>query len=149
MTLFIGPYNGKVTGQQKMFRLSCDSMKFKLIIDSPNDKNLFSVVKNILKILFNIKQINSVYITVSRSRLGFLRDLFYTIIPIFAAKPIIAHLHGSDLLDYYSNENFLLKRLLRFFYSNCCCHIGLLKEMKKEFSFIDKKIPYYVVFNSV
>ena len=149
MTLFIGPYMGKVTGQQKMFRLSCDSIKVKLIVDTSNDKNLFSIINNLFKILFNIKQIDSVYISVSRSRFGFLRDLFYTIIPIFASKPIIAHLQGGDLLDFYSNENFLLKRLLRFFYRNCCCHIGLLKEMEKEFSFIDKKIPYYVVFNSV
>ena len=149
MTLFIGPYFGKVTGQQKMFRLACDSVESKFILDTSADKNPYSLIKNLVNISLNISKINSVYITVSRSRLGFFRDLFYSIIPILFTKPLIAHLHGSDLLEFYLSENRIIRGMINFFYCKCSCHIGLIDEMKKEFSFTNEKIPYYTVLNTI
>lgn len=145
--VFIGPYTGKITGQNLMFVLATQTFENPLIIDTAQSR-LKSIIENFVRIVININSINIVYITVSRSKFGFLRDLLYCIIFLIIKKPMIAHLHGSDLKEMYDNENFIIRFLMQYYYSSFSCFIGCIPEMKNEFSFLKKNIEYIHIRNA-
>ena len=145
--IFIGPYTGKVTGQNLMFILATEAFENKLIIDTAK-LNFIDSLKNLFIIIKNVKKINVVYITVSRTRIGFLRDFFYCFIFLFFGTPTIAHLHGSDLNELYQKENQIIKFLMQYYYSSFSCFIGGIPEMINEFSFVKKNIEYNYIINA-
>ena len=72
------------------------------------------------------------YLTNSRTKLGFYREFWVLLISKLLGIRVIIHLHGSDFKTFY-NSNYILKPIIKFLYQNISTSIVLLEGMKKEF----------------
>ena len=93
---------------------------------------ILSVFKCYIKLFFYLKSVDIFYIVVSRSAIGFLRDLPILVIARLIGKPFVCHAHGSDLPDLFLTP--LIGRLALFLYQNATivvpsCH--LINDLKQ------------------
>ncbi|EHN4684308.1 hypothetical protein KI817_005018, partial [Escherichia coli] len=113
IAFFIGPSTGKVTGQSIAFNIIYDNYSGKkYLINYPDpDEGFLSLFKGYIQSFFVFIFINllfffkkkTVYITSSRTLIGFFRDAIYIIVgKLFFAK-VVNHLHGADF-KYFRNE---------------------------------------------
>ncbi len=140
--ILIGPLansNSKTTsGQAMMFQLLVDELIEKkldfFIIDiseNQKGKNIrksgkfsFSRFFQYLKYLFTFVFLliknprNIIYITVSQSLPGFIRDFFFINISKLFNLKIIAHQFGGNFNNFYNNQNKFIKRLICITYKN-------------------------------
>jgi glycosyltransferase involved in cell wall biosynthesis len=100
--VFVGPLTRKITGQRIAFghlqKLNGDFY------------DIFQIL-NALKILFLFNRYKGIYITGSRSYIGFLRDLFFLAPFLILKRKIIIHIHGDDI-DNLLNSNILFFRFV-------------------------------------
>ncbi|MCL9980370.1 MAG: glycosyltransferase [Bacteroidia bacterium] len=124
---FVGPLSGQVTGQRIAFEalLSLNGCFFDIL------DNL-----NILKILFRVNRFSGIYITGSRSYLGFLRDSLFLFPFIVFNKKIIIHIHGDDLDYLLFSKLMVFSRISRFVYKRSLiisCNPDQFKRYSKDF----------------
>ncbi|WP_320153691.1 glycosyltransferase [uncultured Tolumonas sp.] len=140
LTIFIGPKNEPVTGQSLCFALAYEgfkSNKTKICYGGCGVRMLFSNVLLLIKLLCVILSTNghkTVYITTSRSFLGFVRDFFViNLCRLFSIK-VVNHLHGADFLSFRNSISRFSKILLDYTYSYINTSIVLLESMKEQYS---------------
>lgn len=120
--ILIGPLSGKVTGQMIAFKDLRISKSLKLDIKSP-----FAIIHN----LFICIRAENVYITGSRTLIGFIRDTLFILPYLVLKKPVYIHIHGDDIdVVLNSKIKFLVKYIYR--YSNLIvantAQLSLLKD---------------------
>ncbi len=148
IVFFVGPYHGVVTGQSKCFKVAVDSVEGSYIFSTGGEGlshlykisiSIWSLVRFIILSLFLIKKDIVVYITPSRTLAGFCKEIgFFTFSLLFKCK-LICHWHGSDLYDFLSSQNFLLRKFIIKIYSMANVHIVLTEGMKEQLKLISTK----------
>lgn len=119
--LCIGPSDKLVTGQYKSFKLT--SKLLGAIVIHNDFSNIFGFVLyyfNLLKVSA-FSNLDVIYFTNSRTRLGFYaRDLI--LIALFPSRKLIYHLHGNDFHLFYNTGNLIDRFFVRYFYKkiNSC-----------------------------
>ncbi|MGR5311895.1 glycosyltransferase family 4 protein [Photobacterium damselae] len=137
--IFIGPKLNPVTGQSLAFHNIVNNYgKEKLLIEYGGStkfeqviSTLFGFFKMLLYLIFH--RTNSVYITTSRSRLGFARDfIFIHLASLFSVK-ILNHLHGADFKDFYFSLSNFFRKIVYVTYCKISVSIVLLPKMKEQY----------------
>lgn len=139
---FVGPKLFGITGQSISFDKTC-SLKKRLdrvfCISSHGDSKFRSILRFVIQYtrfvsLSIIERPGVIYITTSRSKLGFLRDMAVIISGrcIFGAK-IVNHLHGSDFKDFRGGCSKSMMALVDFVYSKVEFSILLHKSMADQY----------------
>ncbi|MGG0331038.1 glycosyltransferase family 4 protein [Priestia megaterium] len=94
-------------------------------------KDLNIIMKVIMKAFIMKKEI--VYISISQTRLGLIRDLIIIFICSIRSKKIIAHLHGNNLGNVINEMNRLEKILVKKVFNRITSGIVLGKNLKDNF----------------
>ncbi|WP_190275012.1 glycosyltransferase family 4 protein [Cyanobacterium aponinum] len=106
-------------------------------------------VKDSLKAIFEalqkIPNQEVIYMTISSSKLGFIRDMMIIWFAWFFKKRVILHLHGGGYKDFYLGQSSLFQKLIRSTLAKST-HIVVLGELlRDQFYFvpdIDGKIKF-------
>ncbi|SUX98161.1 colanic acid biosynthesis glycosyltransferase WcaL [Citrobacter koseri] len=145
---FVGPSSGKITGQSVAFNLIYKNYKGKKslvdYLDFSGSKckvflhyflSMFMFVALNLMYLLSVKV---VYITTSRTYLGFFRDSFFILVGwLFRAK-IVNHLHGSDFLYFRNKQPRFIQSIIDFVYNKIDISIVLTEAMKEQYKAYEK-----------
>ncbi|MEX9841461.1 glycosyltransferase family 4 protein [Providencia rettgeri] len=139
MTIFIGPTEKPITGQSKSFHLTYNlyDKKKSIYCYPPKSESLF-LLKNIIFYLSYIltlplhKGEKIVYLTSSRSLMGFFRDALVILYAKIFSFKIINHLHGADFLSF--RENSKLKFLIDYVYKKINKSIVLFPKMREQYA---------------
>ena len=153
--LFIGPAEGTVTGQSTAFLYLKNYFSHELFIntnfqDLPKTKKVFLTLKTIFKFLNRMfkNDVGMVYISISRSFLGSIKDLIIiNVSSLFSCQKIVLHLHGNDLLSFRKNSFFLYRLLFDYSYKKATDVIVSHENMKEQFSFIANNVSIHSVVN--
>lgn len=106
---FVGPSNIPITGQSVAFSyLKEIDIYNKYFFEFPTSKSVLHNIKFLLKIALDIiiKKPSCVYISLSRSNLGFIRDMVIIWLSHMLGSKLVGHLHGSDLNEFIQNSYF-------------------------------------------
>lgn len=140
LTIFIGPKNEPVTGQSLCFALAYEgfeSTKTKICYGGYGVSMLFSNIFLLIKLLYVILSTSGpkiVYITTSRSLLGFSRDfIVINLCRLFSVK-VVNHLHGADFLSFRNSISRFFRFFLDYTYTYINTSIVLLESMKEQYS---------------
>ena len=133
------PYTGQAIAFSYLKKI--DSKYFQsLFFDTQrfNNKSLnyfFSFFILPIKIVFS--GIDLIYLSSSRTPLGFIRQIpIFLMVKLMKIK-LINHLQGADFKRFYTNS-VLLKPLITYCYNRIDTSIVLLEGMKKEYDFFTK-----------
>lgn len=142
IAILVGPLPSPVTGQSIAFKALVDNYKYnKKVFDYNCNKEHFFyfLIKNLSVVLsffvyclLNKKNISSVYITTSRSNVGFFRDFALISTAALFSLTIINHLHGADFKRFRAKNN-ILKVLIDFIYIRISASIVLCDSMKEQY----------------
>lgn len=120
--ILIGPLSGVMTGQSKCMQVLSNNIEEAYSIDSggegiPTTKKIKLLTKGSVRLFFElVKNTNTVIvISVSRSCLGFLKDLPFLLIMNLFKVDYLIHLHGNDL-ELLENNRFT-RLMYRYYYS--------------------------------
>ena len=136
--LLFGPYSAPVTGQQIAFSQIVNAFlpQNKTLIDTTKFTKVrfFTTIYIFFSLFFKLfsSQITTVYFTCSRSKRGFVKDLFLLVFCRIKKVKVINHLHGADFTSFYEQSN-TIKRLINWSYQIIDTHIVLLEEMREQF----------------
>ncbi|MDP5030889.1 glycosyltransferase [Paraglaciecola sp.] len=138
MYLFIGPASNPVTGQSTAFDLLVRS-KFKKVstfLCFPTNKSVVSNLLFIAKVLGKLYRMKPsvVYLSISRTKVGFLRDYMIITMARFHNCKIVVHLHGSDFSRFVEESRTIFKYLIFSVYNKVDRAIVLSDQMKSQFS---------------
>ncbi|QVK23669.1 glycosyltransferase family 4 protein [Shewanella dokdonensis] len=89
------------------------------------------------------------YITNSRSLLGFYREIPYFLIAKIFNVPLVTHLHGADFNIFFESLGYLNRKLVRFCYNIPKVNIVLNERMRKEYSCLGINVSTTVIPNFV
>lgn len=156
ISFFIGPSTGKVTGQSIAFNIIYDNYSGKkYLINYPDpDEGFLSLFKGYIKSFFVFIFINllfffkkkTVYITSSRTLIGFFRDAIYIIVgKLFFAK-VVNHLHGADFKYFRNEQCYIIKKIIDYVYNKIDVSIVLTARMKEQYN-IYRKMKIKVIGN--
>lgn len=148
--IFIGPQEIPVTGQSVAFGILKHYGKVNdYFLEYPNSFSVVNILNFYLMFIRFIftRESSIVYLSISRSRIGFIRDFSIMLLTSIRRLKVVCHLHGADLKKFYQSENIFFRLLLyvtyRFFVSNM---IILTDTMQKELIY---PIDYVVIPNAV
>ncbi|EOV8088223.1 glycosyltransferase family 4 protein [Providencia rettgeri] len=137
--IFIGPKLKPITGQSLAFSNIKENFHGNKLIVEYGGNSILSHINSILfgliKIfIYCLKNRNAtMYITTSRSKLGFLRDaVFINLTRLFSVR-IINHLHGADFKDFYLSSPSILKKIINLTYKKISVSIVLLPRMREQY----------------
>ena len=137
--IFVGPKLKPITGQSlAFFNIKENFHGNKLVVEYGGNgifSHINSILSGLLKIfIYFLKYRNAtMYITTSRSKLGFLRDAaFINLARLFSVR-IVNHLHGADFKDFYLSSSYALKKMIDFTYKKISVSIVLLPRMKEQY----------------
>lgn len=147
--LFFGPYPSPYFGQSIAFKSIFDQYGGKkLLVDYNRYKwAFFSTPMALVKAWFYLffYPVSKVYLTTSRSTLGFIRDFLVINIASLINVEIINHLHGADFKEFYHNSKY--KSIIKSTYNKIDTSVLLLDSMKDQYDdFPDMKMK--VISNS-
>lgn len=138
--IFIGPKRKPITGQSLSFHnISSGFTGFSYTI-CYGGKNIISTF---LSTLISALQLlilcmkggyEKIYITTSRSRVGFIRDFIYIHIAHAFSIKIINHLHGADFKPFYYSLPIYYRFFVDLAYTKINCSIVLLPRMREQYS---------------
>lgn len=161
--LCIGPMHGLTTGQKEAFIIACqafevyetkqvsiggEGLSFFKKIAIPLYAFASSFVWIIRVRCFSFKQIPIAYITMSRSFFGLSREAPILVLLKFARIPIVNHVHGAEISQFYREATCLVRRFIRWCYEAPACHVVLLSRMVEQLADF-KKSDIQVVKNCV
>ena len=163
--LLIGLYKGKsIVGVQLSFQtlvneLSKRNFKFRIVNLGSNYEarrvGSFSVIRSleiigaIFRVWVYLPFSNLVYLTVSLSLLGFLRDLLILLPAFFLNKRTIIHVHSGGYGEFYDRQKPLIQKLIKFTIGNVNTIIVLSESLINQFSFLKDISKVVVVHNMV
>ena len=123
--LLVGPLPPPTFGQAICLQILCNSQAlsehFSLISLNTNNvgKTFFARVLSTLRTLLHYARIltqhrpDLVYVTISRSKLGCVRDCAFMLAAGLVGARVVVHLHGGDLQVFYKSLRLGGKWLLR------------------------------------
>lgn len=136
--LFVGPLPEPVTGQAVCFKKIVDqySINDRIVVDTFKYRNkvlstLYVYIKLIQILLLDSKNVACIYMTCSRSLLGFIKDVPVFLMGKLLKLRVINHLHGADFNAFV--ESFPAKSFLLWLYKGSET-IVLLDSMREQFS---------------
>ena len=139
--VMFGPSFNPVTGQSFAFNFVAKHLPFnkKIFYFPSHVPILISIWRNIILLwqfllffMLNGKNVQCLYITSSRSNLGFIRDFSVICIARLWSTPMINHLHGADFRDF-RNHSFL-RPMIDFAYRKVACSIVLSPSMTEQYA---------------
>jgi glycosyltransferase involved in cell wall biosynthesis len=136
MKLFICPLPPPVHGQAKVSKDTIELFDDKIVLDINHIgqgvvKKIYSFFLYLLKLFTCIIRydITHIYISISRTKLGALRDLPILLISYFSNIKTFSHIHGGDFDSFLLEMHpFIRRRLIRL-YSLCDHFIVPMKEI--------------------
>ncbi|EHZ7343047.1 TPA: glycosyltransferase [Vibrio vulnificus] len=141
--VFCGPSLKPYTGQSLAFDSISEGFDGnKIIIRYSNEgdstysklaKNLKFLIEYLFLIARRFRVLDTLYITTSRSFLGFLRDFFIINISCLFGLRIINHLHGADFKIFFYASNCILRFFIFHTYKKIHTSIVLLEDMKEQY----------------
>jgi len=155
--LFVGPTPPPIFGQavalQNIYRHVCCKGK-KLVRLNALEKNTLrqmacsalAIIKILAYLLFY--RVDLVFFTCSRSRKGFLFDMFLIVIANVFRVPLVNRLSGSDFISFYESVTIVEKKVVAALYRTIDLHIVLTEKMKEQLTgyFPDSRVE--VLWNS-
>lgn len=90
-----------------------------------------------------------VYLPVSESRLGFLRDCLFLVPCRVFGIPLVLHLHGGQLDTLYAQGGKLFRWLMRFCFNHAARGIVLSESFRKKFAELVEDERVRVVYNGI
>ena len=142
--LLIGVLPPPINGQSVAFQALASEMQVEtLIITGKRNTNvwiIFGKIFNYFKVLFRLifKLIFSkyvVYLTISQSKEGFLRDFPIVFISKILGSKVVVHIHGGNYDGFYYSQNlFIQKQICRMLLMTNSI-IVLSKSLSKMFDF--------------
>jgi glycosyltransferase involved in cell wall biosynthesis len=100
---------------------------------------LACVILVLFKVLWNLRKVNIVYVTMASSRLGFLRDLSIILMAKTFKRKLVFHLHGGGYIDFYTHSSPFLKFIIRHSLYQVDKIIVLGQLLKHQFTFLSPK----------
>jgi glycosyltransferase involved in cell wall biosynthesis len=143
--LLIGPLPRPITGQSIAFELVVNELnkseyKAKVLNYTKFTNtimylihNIFILIEGCFVLIFN-KHIKLLYLTTSRSKLGFLRDMFFISVAWVNKVKVVNHLHGSDFIKFRNSQPPFLVKLINSAYRKIDCSIVLTPKMKEQYA---------------
>lgn len=141
-TIFFGPTLKPFTGQSVAFDTIASNYEGdKRLFFMPSGEkgvivklisNIYVILKVIIYTLLNIKNVQSIYITTSRTLSGFCRDAILIYFCDLLGIKVINHLHGSDFKNF-RDTNALGNKIVDRIYCRIDTSIVLLPDMKEQY----------------
>ncbi len=162
--LFIGPITnfhgqGFVT-MQALTALKNSGYKV-ILIDTFSSHHLYKVINNIfilikiiINLIFNSRNISAIYFTPSRNISSSIRDFFILGISrfkLFLFKKelfIVSHLHGSDLYEFL-NENNIYRKILKNLYHSQISKMIILSKSHSLYALGTEFNKYIIIDNPI
>ncbi|MDB3916505.1 glycosyltransferase family 4 protein [Alphaproteobacteria bacterium] len=148
--IFIGPQETPVTGQSVAFGILKHYAKSNdYFLEYPNSFQILNIIYfySILISRIFTKESSVIYLSISRTRIGFLRDFSIIFLANIRRLKVTCHLHGADLQYLYQSENILVRFLLFVTYRYLVSSMIILtEEMTKELIY---PIEFTVIPNAV
>ncbi|TIM77325.1 MAG: glycosyltransferase family 4 protein [Mesorhizobium sp.] len=141
--IFLGPALHKITGQSLAFHSAATiaNQSDWVILTSKEGcsatEKLLLIVKGFTRFVLALMtgRVRIVYLTSSRTPLGFLRDaLFIIFASILSRAKVVNHLHGSDFKSFRSGVSSFLGALIDWTYSRVDCSIILHESMYDQYT---------------
>ena len=103
-------------------------------------KRLITFFKIFFFFLIKIRKFDIVYITISMSLAGFLRDMIFIVFSKIFLKKIFLHLHGGGYKkNFFLKQHNLIKKIIIFTLKNCNKLFVLSESFRDDFNFIEEK----------
>jgi glycosyltransferase involved in cell wall biosynthesis len=83
-----------------------------------------------------IPRVNTIYMTISNSLLGFVRDFFIIWAGIISKKRIVLHLKGGGYREFYDNQPILCQRIIKSTLARSTHIIVLGELLREQFAFV-------------
>lgn len=134
--MFIGPRRSPVTGQSEAFQLLFSSkLENELFLHFPPGNLIFPNIVFLTKLILHFLSYRpaSVYLSISRTPLGFLRDALVIWLSRWFKAKLTVHLHGADFNVFYQSSSKPFKWLIRKSYERVAVGIVLGNSMYQEF----------------
>ncbi len=147
MIVFVGPSPKPITGQSLAFDIisSHYNKKKKVFYYGASFSNklaifwgTFSVFFSFFFFLITQRNIKTLYITTSRTTLGFCRDMLFILTANAFSIKVVNHLHGADFKAFRSNISPKFRKLVDYVYSKINTSIVLLPKMKEQYDMYKK-----------
>jgi glycosyltransferase involved in cell wall biosynthesis len=112
-------------------------------------RNIFLAIKHgvVLFWLIITRMPDLVYIPISQTTIGYIRDSAYILISKIFNRKVICHLRGGNFRNWYNSSNFLIRWYIRTFHSLVDGQIVLGKKLIRLFQGINSGSKIYVVPN--
>lgn len=135
VSLYIGPQRRPITGQSEAFDIISKSKKTgEIFLMYPEGKNILGTALFIFNafLIFLKHRPCNLYLTISRSRLGFFRDMILINFASIFGVVVTVHLHGADFKIFYQ-ANRGIRWLIKGTYTKVCNAIVLCNAMAEQF----------------
>lgn len=150
--LFIGPLPDPIDGQSKATKMALLALKEVVddieIVDTNRrtlNRSLFVQIRRVLvemppllmRIFYKSKNINYIYISISESKLGNIKDLMMYCILYKKLNRTIIHMLGGSGMNIILNKNSILSRINKFFFKRM---MGVIVEGSRGVDIFSKHI---------
>ncbi|MFH4477977.1 MULTISPECIES: glycosyltransferase family 4 protein [Vibrio harveyi group] len=142
MVVFVGPNSEPITGQSLAFHTifsKYNGDKKAFYFDTLSVGKLKQTISNLfnffyyLLLLVKKNEVSVVYITTSRTLVGFLRDSAFILTAKLFKKNVVNHLHGADFKSFHSRQSNLVKMCVDYVYNMIDTSIVLLPRMREQY----------------
>jgi glycosyltransferase involved in cell wall biosynthesis len=147
--LFIAPLPPPINGQSLQSKLLYDFLIIEneiILIDTMKNshkdgidsfKRVINIIKILYKIIININKVDTIYLQISESFAGNIRDLFIFIIGYKKANRTYLHLHGGSIKKWVYDKSKFIFLLNKFFIKRMA---GIIVLGKSHVSIFNKMI---------
>lgn len=142
MIVFVGPSTKPITGQSLAFDIisSHYEKEKKVFYYGASSRNMILVLWGTLSVFFSFicllitqRDIKTLYLTTSRTTLGFFRDMLFILTANIFSIKVVNHLHGADFKEFRSSISPSFRALLDYVYGKIDTSIVLLPKMKEQY----------------
>lgn len=157
--LFIAPLSPPITGQSIASDVLLDSIKSNndvLVINTSKNTFIqgvssFKRIKDILiiyfKILINLKRTDVIYLTISQSFAGILKDLFILTICFNKINRVVLHSHGMGIKNLIFDKYPFFRSIIAFYFKRVSNLVVLGPTHVNSFESIIDKSKIEIVYN--
>lgn len=164
--LAIGPMpsTGAVTGLSVAFEMAVSGLESNshqvfLVDTSPRNKGHVSgrfhigramqLVVVLIRVGILMPRVSVVYLTISTSRLGLIKDAAIALLAKVFGKPLVGHLHGGGEASFFESSSAGGKKLIRACRAAFRTMIVLSEELRDEFYYLKGHLNVAVVANGL
>jgi len=144
--LFVGPVPPPVFGQAIAMRVLLDSSelrdRYNVVHVNTNNVNK-SGMRRVFSTGFSLSQClwaslsrrpSTIYLTITRSKLGCIKDCIVLSLARVRGTSVVVHLHGGDLAVFYQSLGGFGKRLIHWAYRHITLGIVLGESLRPQFN---------------